>query len=346
VPTEVWVCRACGHVQSPDLPDLHTFYDQDYRISLQSNEHDQLYELSTEGPVFRTAHQAGLLSELDLPEGAAVLDFGAGKATTTRRLAALRPDIRPHVFDVSECYQSHWADWLPTTAQATYVLPSTWYSRFDLITAHFVLEHTAIPVAVLADLARCLAPNGRLFFTVPDPITNPGDLLVVDHLNHFTVSSIHTALAASGLFALSLRQDQFRGAHVVLAAAGQEANVPQAANPELALSLLRDWSSAFAALSTKLDEPEMANARVAIYGAGFYGALFAPMVGARLVGFLDRNPHLLGATLGGLPIMLPEDCPPVDLIIAAVNPIRARLILPSSTNWLPSGARIFYPGEG
>jgi hypothetical protein len=55
VPTEVSVCRACGHIQSPDLPDVQVFYDHDYRISLQSDDHDQLYEMGPDGPVFRTA---------------------------------------------------------------------------------------------------------------------------------------------------------------------------------------------------------------------------------------------------------------------------------------------------
>ena len=48
--TEVFVCRTCGHVQSPDLPDVQGFYDHDYRISLQSDGHDQLYEMSADGP--------------------------------------------------------------------------------------------------------------------------------------------------------------------------------------------------------------------------------------------------------------------------------------------------------
>ena len=61
VPTAVSVCRACGHVQSPDLPNVQAFYDHDYRISLQSDDHDQLYAIEPEGPVFRTTHQAKLL---------------------------------------------------------------------------------------------------------------------------------------------------------------------------------------------------------------------------------------------------------------------------------------------
>lgn len=340
VATEVHVCRACGHVQSPDLPDVQAFYDHDYRISLQSDDHDQLYEMGPSGPVFRTAHQAALLAALDVPKGAKLLDFGAAKATTTRRFLDQRPDLQPHVFDVSEDYRSHWAGWVPPEAQATYALPAEWSGRFDLITAHFVLEHVAIPVAALADLARCLAPGGRLFLTVPDPIGNPGDLLVADHLNHFVPSSIDAALAAAGLHALSLRQDLFRGAHVVVAAAAT-ARAPAAPDPAPALALLAEWQRLFA----NLDRLAAPGLRIAVYGAGFYGALFSPRIGPGLVAFLDRNPHLQGGTLEGLPILPPESCPAVDLVVAALNPTRARAILPPDAPWLPPGARIVYPGD-
>jgi len=340
VPTQVWVCRICGHAQSPDLPDVQAFYDHDYRISLQSADHDQLYEMGADGPIFRTAHQAALLAALDLPKAARLLDFGAAKATTTRHLFALRPDLRPHVFDVSEDYRPYWAGWVPDAAQATYRLPDDWTGRFDFITAHFVLEHVAAPVTVLSEVKRCLAPGGRLFFTIPDPIGNPGDLLVTDHLNHFLPSSIHTALAGADLHALSLRQDLFRGAHVVLATAGK-ATSPAATDPAPTLALLAEWQHMFATL----DRLSAAGLRIAIYGAGFYGALFAPRLGPGLQVFLDRNPYLQGGMLEGLPILPPESCPAVDLIVAALNPARARAILPADVSWLPPGARVVYPGE-
>jgi hypothetical protein len=259
---------------------------------------------------------------------------------------SMRPDLHPHVFDVSEDYRAHWAGWIGPEAQATYNLPLSWTGHFDLITAHFVLEHVAEPVLVLRDLARCLAPGGRLFVTVPDPISNPGDLLVVDHLNHFVASSIRQALRDAGLRDLSLRQDLFRGAHVVLAEAGEMAScLPELKSFDASLMLLEEWRRLFSGLSATLKVPQHEKARIAMYGAGFYGALFAPLVGEGLICFLDRNPHLQGCQLEGIPILLPEDCPPVDLVVAAINPTRARLILPPNPTWLPTGARIIYPSE-
>ncbi|HAR52610.1 MAG TPA: hypothetical protein DCS45_12150, partial [Roseovarius nubinhibens] len=220
VPTQVFLCGSCGHAQSPDLPDLEEFYDTQYRISLDIDGHDQLYENKAGERMFRTDYQAELVSALDIPNGAKVLDFGAGKATTLQKVVKQRPDIVPHVFDVSEDYVTHWREWVAVENQATYSMPASWTGRFDLITAHFVAEHVPNPAAVLADIRRCLAPNGRLFLSVPDAEANSGDLLVVDHLNHFSASSLARVLYDADLSVHTIDRDAFHGAFAVTAVPG------------------------------------------------------------------------------------------------------------------------------
>ncbi|MEZ5756514.1 MAG: methyltransferase domain-containing protein [Paracoccaceae bacterium] len=344
VPTQVWVCRACGHSQSADLPDVKTFYDSEYRISLQSEDHDQLYEIGPDGPIFRTERQTALLLELNLKSGARVLDFGAAKAVTLRRFFAARPDIQPFVFDVSEDYRSFWSDWIPLASQATYQMPEEWSGTFDLITAHFVLEHVPNPVDVLKNIAGFLSPEGLLFITVPDPIGNPGDLLVVDHLNHFVPSSIQTAMHLAGLRPILISSDKFRGAFVIVARLGESSNQTFESDPQSILEILQSWKSILSNLRDELDRPENKTARIAIYGAGFYGALFAPLVGDRLVAFIDMNPNLQGSEMEGRPVLAPSNFPSVDLVIAALNPARARKLLPANPPWLKGPAKVYYPG--
>ena len=127
VPTRVFVCGACGHAQSDDIPDIQAFYDTGYRISLTSENHDQIFAVATDGTItYRTDHQAALaLRLLDLPEGASILDYGAAKAVTLRKMVANRSDLRPHVFDVSADYAAAWQGWVPEAAQATLLASST-----------------------------------------------------------------------------------------------------------------------------------------------------------------------------------------------------------------------------
>ncbi len=342
VPATVYICRSCSHGQSPNIPDIQTYYDREYRFSLESEDFDQIYEVLDGVTIYRTEHQAKLLIETGIAHGANVLDFGSAKARTLQRLVDERPDISPYVFDVSEDYKDHWLSWVPVGQQATYDLPEAWKGKFDLITAHFVFEHLENPVAVLKGLVPFLREGGRVFISVPDPISNMGDLLVGDHLSHFVPSSLHTLLQRAGFKPISIRQDLFWGGHVVLAEIGAIQAVVESDYATLA-DLAERWSAALNQVSAVLNGAE--GETVAIYGAGFYGAMFARSGKANIRCFLDQNKHLQGSTLQGVPILPPESCPPVDLVIAALNPARARAILPPDVAWLPRGARVIYPGE-
>src|SRR5690606_2551784 len=106
---------------------------------------------------------------------------------------------------------------------------------------------------------------------------------------------------------------------------------------------LEEWRAMLADLASGVGK--MTSGPVAIYGAGFYGALFHGILSSTAVCFLDRNPHLQGGTLCGLPILPPEACPDVSLVVAALNPAKARKIITPGVPWLPACAQIFYPAD-
>lgn len=351
IPTQTYICRICGHGQSPDLPKIQEFYDTQYRISLQSDQHDQLYEVRDGQPVFRTHRQAEMLAAIGLPLNARVLDFGAAKGTTLRTFLESRPDLRPSIFDVSHDYVGFWQGWVPASEQAIHCLPTDWQARFDLVTAHFVLEHVVDPIETLKRLAELLAPGGKVFFTVPDPLSNTGDFLVVDHVNHFTASSLIKTCELAGLVAHTLSSDLFRGAYVVIA---ERAAVSDSSSGGIktdvgsviiqALDALAFWSKALGSLDA--DQEVAGHVPTAIYGAGFYGALITSRLHQRPLCFLDRNRYLQGQDYLGVPVLAPEDCPDsIRRIYPGLNPLHARDILVDADIWMPLGATICYLAE-
>jgi 2-polyprenyl-3-methyl-5-hydroxy-6-metoxy-1,4-benzoquinol methylase len=339
---EVFVCRTCAHAQSSELRNLEKYYDTDYKISLSSNDHDQLYEIVDGRNVFRTDKQCDLVRALvELAPGMMILDYGAAKAATLRKICNAQPGLRPHVFDVSNAYAAHWKGWLEPGDCATYELPSEWSKRFDVVTAHFVLEHVTEPLTILRKLKGVLKRGGRLFMSVPNVLANTGDLLVADHINHFTPNSLRVVLAKTGFEIEVFEDDAFRGAFVVVARAGETRSIEcdggVAATPEEIRSLL-----AIADLWTEASSRIVHSARThtgkrcAIYGAGFYGSFIATRLaaGAEIVCFVDRNPHVRCRPHFGLPVVAPEDLPPdVSVVYAGLNPAQARSILSHVKEW-------------
>lgn len=331
-PTHVFTCDGCGHAQCDDIPEIQAFYDKVYRISLASEGHDQIFAVKADGAViYRTDHQAEIaLRLLDLPQGARVLDYGAAKADTLRKMHAARPDIQPHVFDVSKDYAAAWRGWVPQEAQAAYSVPSGWAGRFDAVMSHFVIEHVADPITFLRTLSALLRPGGVLLLSLPDVSANPGDMMVADHLNHFTEASLRRALAAANLAPKEIDTKSFPGAF--FAVAGRVAGAPEevpAAVVAQAIARTRGICDLWKLAEEKLEKQTtmFAGRKAAIYGAGFYGSWIYCRIVEKidLVCFLDRNPHLQGTTRFDVPVLPPDEiADDVEVLIVGLNPLKAR----------------------
>ncbi|MCE7795618.1 methyltransferase domain-containing protein [Sphingobium sufflavum] len=332
--TVVHVCPRCSHAQCPNMPDIQAFYDTEYRISLEADDHDQLFAVDAQGqPLYRTDHQAAIsLRMLDLSPGALILDYGAAKSDTLRKMVGQRPDIVPHVFDVSSDYAFAWDGWVAPDHQATYTIDAGWHGRFDAVMSHFAIEHVAEPMAFLAQIRAVLKPGGRLLLSMPDVQGNPGDMIVIDHLNHFTAPSIRHALEASGFAVDVLNDTDFPGAFFVSATAcngGATEPVPGVAeavgrNDEIC----RFWEKAHGLLKQARDRA--AGQRCAIYGAGFYGSWIAQQLEGtvEIAAFLDLNPNLQGREHLGVPVLNPAALDEgVRTIFVGLNPLKARAII-------------------
>lgn len=349
--TVVRRCAECGHVQTDPLPDLTTYYDQDYRILVASEDEDQLLVLPDGTNVFRTVHQAATLeARVELKPGALVLDYGCAKSSTLRRLLERRKDIQPHVFDVSAIYKPFWDKFVPEDSQAVHDLPDSWQGRFDLVTSFFALEHVEQPREFVRSVHGLLKAGGCLYGIVPNVYSNIADIIVADHVNHFSAPSLRRLLGDAGFTVREIDGESHPGAWIFVAEKVEDASQENVGD-ELATDArsVREMSAYWGDFGTRVRQFESSVAAgrpAAIYGSGFYGTWIHTCLRDTSVVrcFVDQNPHRQSQSLLGLPIYSPAGIPDdVRVLYVGLNPRSARAILGSVGELAIHGLDCFYP---
>ncbi len=334
----VWACAYCGHLRGDNLPDSASYYDVEYRISLNHDNEDQIYEVRRDkNIVYRTEHQVHtLLDKFNLSFGSSVLDYGCAKASTPRLLLATRGDLDVHLFDVSQMYTAHWQRFIGPEQWAIHQTPPTWQKRFDLVTSFFALEHMPAPKDCVKHIVSLLKDSGTFYGIVPNAFGNVADFVVIDHVNHFTNSSLYTLLASEGFTEIEIDDVVHRGALVFSARKGIGATKVFDVQTTVvrANNLARYWSQLDSHLLNI--ESELGQSSTAIYGSGFYGAYIASILRfpERLRCFIDRSPFQQGKTLMGKPIIAPESLTSnIDNLYIGLNPEIARIAV-ADMEWL------------
>lgn len=332
-PTEVYYCSNCGHIQTMEMPDELSYYDESYNILADSEEEDQIYIVEKGNVIYRTEHQVTtLLSKLKLSSGIRILDYGCAKSSTMRELSRRNLSITPYLFDISERYVSFWKEFVEEGHWATYQLPEAWNSYFDVVTSFFSLEHISKLSDAFQNIRRVLVKDGYLYSIIPNVQTNPADLIVVDHPNHFTSQSLERLFFDNGFTIQEIDDKSHRGAYIVIAKNTVSAELKN----QLSFSLENEitamgnfWKSVTIRVK-EFEKTEASNKKAAIYGAGFYGSFLASNLRCleQVVCFFDQNPFLQGTLLMQRPIIHPKDISSdIEVIYVALNPSVSRKII-------------------
>jgi SAM-dependent methyltransferase len=350
--TEVYVCNCCAHVQSKAMADIDAYYDVCYDILVDSEEEDQIYEVVAGHKVYRTEHQVKVLSDkLALTTGTRILDYGCAKSATMRALAGQTPGLEVHLFDVSDRYWQFWDKFIPRERGATFELPADWQGRFDAVTSFFSLEHMAQPQDALRRIASVLKVGGTFYGIVPNVLANTADLIVVDHVNHFTPPSLAWLLRANGFDVVEISDSAHRGALVFMARKlDQRADAQPPAQAEVhaitqTVRLIADFWQQAGSRVQSFEQTLAADAPVALYGAGFYGAFIASWLRQpqRIRCVIDQNSFLQGRQLHGAPVIAPAALPAdIHTLLVGLNPAHARKVIGDIVAFAGCALNCFY----
>jgi len=321
--SQTFYCKNCMHVQTRIEDDEKNYYDNNYPISLNHEDDDQVYDVVEGKVLYRNQHQFNILMEKSrLDSSKRILDFGAAKGIIAKKLADTFGGGNIFVYDVSYSYVNYWNPKIPAANQAINTIPATWQKSFDYLVSMFVMEHVSEIRNYVNQVVNLLRDGGGFFAIVPYLLSNPCDLLVSDHLNHFTKESLTNLLGTYGFSSIQIEDDLFRGALVVTAKL-QKTNIVEVNSTneiESVLDLAEYWENE---TKTIRDYETKGNNRIAIYGAGIYGLFIYSKLKdkAKIVCFIDQNPFLNGERHEGVEIVSPNNVPEgVETIFVGLNP--------------------------
>ena len=332
----VFFCNSCSHVMNVSIDDVQDYYSDNYNINIDSEDEDQLYEVKGGKNVFRTDHQLEVFKSHypDLSH-ANLLDYGCGKSSMGKKIGEQHDGVSVFLFDVSNSYKKYWEKITSFEKTATYDIPESWNAKFDIITSFFSLEHINDVSGCLERMNALLNPSGEVYIVVPNVLNNVADLVVIDHVNHFTALSIETALKRANFSNIVVDEKSHRGVFVVKAKKSAfliKEYLPKKKEVDSVLKELLPIASFWDGIGEIVAREEAnLSTEIIIYGAGFYGSFLYTLIKdkSKISHFVDSNEFLQKKSLFDLEVKSLETLSHAgkNKVFVGLNPKIARQVI-------------------
>jgi SAM-dependent methyltransferase len=330
---ELAVCGRCATVQKLPgerwLDEIATIY-RDYAAYELAGGEEQLV-LDPESGIPRKRSEV-LLNALrrvgGLPEEARALDVGCGHGVTLAAMAREFPGWQLFGYEIDDSKARVLAG-IPNFRRLYTGEMSRIDGTFELVSMIHSLEHFVDPLGTLRSLGPLLAADGRLFVEVCNVDENPFDLLVADHLTHFSPGTLASAVRRAGLEVSCVATDWVRKELSLLASkpggkGGRAAvAVPDGRATHARVAASVAWLGELAASATAAASRSPS---FGVFGTAIAGTWLASSLGDRVKFFVDEDPHRIGREYLGKPVIAPAAVPAGSTVFLALAPTLARAI--------------------
>ncbi len=339
------VCSGCGLLHKRTtvewFRDIDVIYE-DYEAYHQGHGAEQSVR---QREVSELSPRSALLvqfakEELTLPSSGRLLDVGCGNGALLRSFAAEFPSWELVGVDRSES-GADVVRAIPGVERFVVGGPADAPGRYDLISLVHVLEHVPEPLPFLSEVAARLAPRGAVLIDVPCFGANPFDLVVVDHVMHFSFTTLRELSRRAGYALRAYSSDLIRKEHAALLTLaddiasndGRGSRAPD--NAAAAVSHLQG-------LATWLPR-RFAGQQVGILGTGIAATWACEQLQNEVACFVDEDPHRFGKRYMGSPVVSPADVPNDLTVFVAQPPLMAREIADRLAREFPGPSWIACP---
>jgi len=322
------VCEECGGVQKlverDWLEDIDSIY-KSYVIYHQAAGKEQPIFAGGGRPLPRSVALAQYLDQkLQVAERAKVLDFGCGTGAALKTYSARYPHWKLYGAELST-QSLALLQKIPGFVELFTCPPGDIPMRFDLITAFHALEHVLEPVATLQGLSGRLTDGGILFVQVPDAAKNPYDLVIADHLMHFTLETLCSAAQRAGCNVIKATDAVLPKELSLIGKSGRKAHrsalrAPDARPAMERVSAQLDW---LVHQTTAANALARDSRRFGLFGTSISATWLAGQLD-RVSFFVDEDEGRVGGRHMGKPILAPaEIAADVDVYVPLIPDVAA-----------------------
>ena len=328
----IYSCESCSHCQTESTIDFEEYYSSEYRTLMAFPDEDDIYSIENGKTIYRSDHMVKIFlskilayrSNLQLDESIRMLDYGCGKGHFAKRLSSTSSMFQCYLYDISADYLPSWSEYVSASQYAISGIPESWFGTFDVITSLLSLEHVQDPIEEIRRLRLLLSSQGVIYIIVPNMYSeNQLDMLVADHMHHYSPLSMRTALQKAGLELVEEDHVSHSQCSIYVAKCGSEdaRSVHNSSNTYEHLQRQRDIAMSYEASLDKLNA-FLASKRgrpIIIVGAGLIGSLIASLIDdlTQIACFVDSSIFKQKKGWLSSPVLSPSD---LDKFVTAPPP--------------------------
>ncbi|MDB5799589.1 MAG: hypothetical protein JWL63_528 [Rhodocyclales bacterium] len=325
------VCGQCGAVQKRVdanwLGEIGGIYAQ-YEAYYQSGGDEQIVMDRETGLPRRRSDV--LLEKLsrhrDWPREMDALDVGCGNGATLRAMSNVQAAWRLYGFELGSGALTHLQEISQFQQLYTGAIENI-QREFSLVTMIHSLEHFPSPHEALTSLSGCVG-KGQLFIEVCNVEDNPFDILVADHLMHFSPNSLRRLLQRAGYSVSSVATDWVTKEISALAkcAVLEDELLPQVDVDAMYERIIR-YVSWLNQLVANAQACAASGKGFGIFGTSIAATWLAQQMDEKLTFFVDEDSSRVGKEHMGRPILHPSQLATDATVYLALAPYVAQRIV-------------------
>lgn len=328
------VCRSCGAVQK--YPDSHWLNEiaeiySGYAAYYQADGDEQIILDSRSGSVRRRSDVIleRLIETKSLPETGRVLDIGCGSGVTLSAVSKTLPSWELYGQDMDKRNKIR-LDAIPGFVNIFDCAPGEIEGQYDLITLIHSLEHFQSPGALLKSLLSKLSPVGILLVQVCNTVQNPYDLLIADHLMHFSADTLQLLAENSGFKVKAVETEWVTKELSMIASnstLSRKVKLAHSTTKKMeTITLVSKQLRWLVAMVQEAKSKASDSDSFGIFGTSICATWLAGILGERIAFFVDEDPSRQGKDHMGKPVFRPQQVPIHSTVYMALVPeIAARV---------------------